>query len=87
MGDGELVKLVKEYAEKTINIFHHPPVSTTFLLDYTASADIGLLLYDNSSLNHKYCMPNKLFEYMMAGLPVLVSNLQEIKKIVELCLS
>ena len=33
-------------------------------------------------MNHDYCMPNKLFEYAMAGLPVLVSNMKDMSELV-----
>jgi glycosyltransferase involved in cell wall biosynthesis len=49
-----------------------PPVSIEEILEWTADADIGLLLYDQShSLNNRLCAPNKLFEYMMIGLPMI----------------
>lgn len=83
MGSGALERMVVDYSEKNENIFHHPPVTQKELLNYTSSGDIGVLLYENTCLNHYFCLPNKLFEYMMAGLPVLVSNLFELKKFVE----
>jgi glycosyltransferase involved in cell wall biosynthesis len=52
-------------------------VPTNVLLNYTASADVGVALIQNTCLSHNFCMPNKLFEYAMAGLPVLVSNVKE----------
>lgn len=46
------------------------------LLSWTASADLGLSIFDpDHSLSIKYCQPNKLFEYLMAGVPVLASDL------------
>lgn len=42
------------------------------LLEWTASADIGLTAAaPDQSLNNRLCLPNKFFEYLMAGLPVL----------------
>ncbi len=56
-----------------------PPVPYEELLAWTASADIGLILYARShSLNVQMCLPNKLFEYLMAGLPVLASSLDAV---------
>ncbi len=53
-----------------------PAVPYTQLLDWTASADIGLIIYSpDYSLNVQMCLPNKFFEYLMAGLPVLSSQL------------
>jgi glycosyltransferase involved in cell wall biosynthesis len=54
-----------------------PPVSYGDLLDWTASADLGLILYPPGySPNIRMMLPNKLFEYLMAGLPVLASELE-----------
>ena len=49
----------------------------------TASADIGVSLIENLSLSYYYALPNKLFEYIMAEVPVIVSNLPQMKEIVE----
>ena len=53
------------------------------LLSYTSSADIGVHPMPNLSLNNYYSLPNKLFEYIMAELPVAVSNFPEMAKIVK----
>lgn len=53
------------------------------LINYTAAADIGLALIENISKSYYYALPNKLFEYIMADVPVLCSNLPQMKKIVE----
>jgi glycosyltransferase involved in cell wall biosynthesis len=59
-----------------------PPVPYEELLDWTASADIGLIVYSpDYSLNVQMCLPNKLFEYLMAGLPVLASSLDAVADI------
>jgi glycosyltransferase involved in cell wall biosynthesis len=61
-----------------------PPVPYTELLDWTASADVGLIIYSpNQSLNHRMCLPNKLFEYLMSGLPVLASPLDAIVEVIK----
>jgi len=82
MGYGELTPLAKEFAEKHANIFVHPAVPPEVVLEYTASADVGVAYIDNPSLNDRYCLPNKLFEYIMAGLPVLVNDAPEMKRLV-----
>ena len=51
-----------------------PPVPYKELIPYTASADIGILLYRNDCRNNYYCAPNKVFEYMMMGLPVIAPD-------------
>lgn len=60
-----------------------PPVPYNELLDWTASADIGLLIYTpGKSLNIQMCLPNKIFEYLMAGLPILSSQLDAVSELV-----
>jgi glycosyltransferase involved in cell wall biosynthesis len=49
---------------------------------YTAGADIGLYLLENSCLNYYYSLPNKLFEFLSAGLPIVVSDFPEHRRIV-----
>jgi glycosyltransferase involved in cell wall biosynthesis len=60
-----------------------PPVAYGDLLPYTASADIGILLYRNDCRNNYYCAPNKLFEYMMMGLPVIAPDYPGMVPLVE----
>ncbi len=58
------------------------PVAPDALLPVTASADVGITLLEDTCLNHRLALPNKLFEYLMAGLPVLGSDLPEIRGVV-----
>ena len=53
------------------------------LLNYTAGAYIGLAMIENVSLSYYYALPNKLFEYILAGIPVIVSNLPQMDEIVK----
>ncbi|HLG61099.1 MAG TPA: oligosaccharide flippase family protein [Ktedonosporobacter sp.] len=60
-----------------------PAVPYEELLSWTASADLGLTLFaPDYSLNIRYCLPNKFFEYLMAGLPVLSSSLDMLEDII-----
>ncbi len=60
-----------------------PPVAYADLLDWTSSADIGLnVASPDYSLNVRYFLPNKLFEYLMAGVPVLSSSLEAMVEVI-----
>lgn len=53
------------------------------LPEITQAADVGIALVENLSLSYYYALPNKLFEYIMAEVPVIVSNLPQMKEVVE----
>lgn len=54
------------------------------LLSWTASADIGLSAFSpDHSESIRFCLPNKVFEYLMAGLPILTTRLEAIVDLVQ----
>lgn len=59
-----------------------PTVPLSQLPSYTASADIGVQPIENTCLNHYTTDSNKLFEYLIAGLPVVATDFPEIRRIV-----
>ena len=59
-----------------------PPVAPAAILSHTAQADVGVSLLEDSCENHRLALPNKLFEYIAAGLPVVVADLPEAAKLV-----
>jgi glycosyltransferase involved in cell wall biosynthesis len=52
------------------------------LPDWVASADVGVMPIQASTLNHRLSSPNKLFESIATGLPVVVSDFKEMRRIV-----
>jgi len=58
------------------------PVPPAALLSHTAQADVGVSLLQDICENHRLALPNKLFEYIAAGLPVVVSDLPEAARVV-----
>lgn len=82
MGSGPLVEFVRAASNEHSNIHLLPPVAPDRVLGYTKGADVGICLTDNSCLSHYFSLPNKVFEYLHAGLPVIVNPLYEQQKLV-----
>jgi glycosyltransferase involved in cell wall biosynthesis len=81
LGDGPHIDELKEKVNKfnlTNRIIFFGYVKQSDLLKYTRSADIGIHAIKNSCLNHSYCLPNKLFEYINSGLVLVVTDLIEL---------
>ncbi|HEV3222129.1 MAG TPA: glycosyltransferase [Puia sp.] len=78
---GKLEKIVdqNQLSEKITLV---PKVPFAILGHFTRKAQLGLSIDKPSVLNHKYSLPNKLFEYLHAGVPVLASRLVEQEKII-----
>jgi glycosyltransferase involved in cell wall biosynthesis len=83
MGYGELEERIKQSTIRCKNIHLKSAVPPASVLDYTASADFGISIIEDSCLSYRYCLPNKLFEYIMARVPVVVSDLPEMRRVVD----
>ena len=59
-----------------------PAVPPDELLDTIATADVEAMAIEPSTLNHRSSTPNKLFESLAAGVPVVASDFPEIRAIV-----
>ncbi len=60
-----------------------PPVPHWEVTQTIKTADCGISFIQPSCLNYYYCLPNKLFESALAGLPMIVTDLPEMKNFVE----
>lgn len=60
-----------------------PPVPMNDLVHSAVGADLGLVVYKPVNLNNLYAAPNKLFEFIMAGVPCVGSDLPYIREIIE----
>jgi len=86
LGDGPYLKELKNIVKKENvedKILILGSIDQQELLKYTKSADIGIHAIYNSCLNHDYCLPNKLFEYIHSRLVLVMTDLTELKKFVE----
>lgn len=63
-------------------VVFYDPVPMRMLVAAARDADIGLLPYQPTCVNNYYSLPNKIFEYFAAGLPVVASDLPEIRRLI-----
>lgn len=85
IGGGRMASSLHSQAEQfgiTERVRFIPTVALAELPSYTASADIGVQPLENTCLNHFTTDSNKLFEYVAAGLPVVATDLPEIRLVV-----
>jgi glycosyltransferase involved in cell wall biosynthesis len=73
-------KIIERGLSNKIKLIDKLPKSD--LMQYTFLADLGLSIDKNTNLNYFYSLPNKIFDYIHAGLPILASRLPEIEKII-----
>ncbi|WP_343231601.1 glycosyltransferase [Thermus brevis] len=73
-GFGPLAEELREQASRLPNVRFHGRVSYTKALEIEAKAHVLFALYDPSLPNHRYSSPNKLFEAMALGKPILVAR-------------
>jgi glycosyltransferase involved in cell wall biosynthesis len=73
-------RIAKRGVQDRATVFDAVPYEK--LVEYTAAADIGLVPIVGSCLSYVYAAPNKLFEYMMAGIPVVASGLPDMARVV-----
>lgn len=86
LGFGDFEVVLKDKAKRlgllAKRIYFLPAVSQSELLQHSASADIGIIPYPHVDLNSYYCTPNKLFEFIQAGLPILANDSPELRRFV-----
>ena len=78
LGDGLLKNQILNFSKNFKNIHLHPLVNHDEVVDLIQSSDVGLCFIENVSLSDYYCLPNKLFEYVFAGLEIIGSEMPEI---------
>jgi glycosyltransferase involved in cell wall biosynthesis len=85
LGNGSLVPFLLDQQrrpELSDRIYWHAAVSQEELLSWVVDADLGSVLTEPTELNQVLSTPNKLFECLTAGVPMVASDFGEIRRIV-----
>lgn len=85
VGGGDVLPDLKRMAERKNlrdRVKFIPRQDRNKLYAYTTAASIGLSLDKDTALNYRYSLPNKIFDYIRCGVPVLASNLPEVAAVV-----
>jgi glycosyltransferase involved in cell wall biosynthesis len=83
LGYGPLEELIRVAAHSSPNIHFAPAVPPERVLEVTRNADVGLAVIEDICLSYRYCLPNKLFEYVMAGVPVIASDFPDMGQVID----
>ena len=86
IGDGDVIPQLKKRVlelklENSIIFKGRMPYSE--MMQYTQHAKLGLTIDKDTNTNYKYSLPNKLFDFIHAGIPILASKIIEVEKIIK----
>jgi len=85
VGDGDVVGQLKERVkelglESKVKFYGRRPYLE--MMQFTYHADLGLTLDKDTNPNYKFSLPNKVFDYMHAGTPVVATNIIEVANVI-----
>ncbi|NPA45259.1 MAG: glycosyltransferase family 4 protein [Chlorobi bacterium] len=86
VGNGDIFEDVKKLTKDlklNDRVYFTGKIPFNELFAYTKKADIGISIEENIGLNYYYALPNKLFDYIRANVPILASRLPEIENVVK----
>jgi len=85
VGTGDVIEQLKQRAEKKDlknKVVFVGRIPYLEMMQYTLNADIGVTLDKDTNINYRFSLPNKIFDYMKAGVPILASDLKEVANII-----
>jgi glycosyltransferase involved in cell wall biosynthesis len=86
IGNGDALPALKQLAADEgllPRILFLPKMAYPEMMARTALADVGLSVDKDTNINYRFSLPNKIFDYMAAGVPVLASPLPEVQQVIE----
>ena len=85
IGGGDVLPILKQMVEQlqiTDRVLFLPRMPYQQMMAYTQLAELGFCLDKDTNLNYRFSLPNKLFDFIQAGVPIIASHLTEIEKII-----
>ena len=85
IGGGDVLPILKQMVidlNITDRVRFLPRMSYANMMAYTQNAELGFCLDKDTNLNYRFSLPNKLFDFIQAGVPIVASHLTEIEKII-----
>ena len=85
IGGGDVLPTLKQMVEElhiTDRVRFFPRMPYAQMMSYTQLAELGFCLDKDTNLNYRFSLPNKLFDFIQAGVPIVASHLTEIEKII-----
>lgn len=83
LGAGDVVAMLRNRAKGRDDVSFLDKKPYHEMMRYTYHADVGVSLDKDTNINYRFSLPNKIFDFIQAGVPVLASSVVEVKNIVE----
>ena len=86
IGSGDVITTLKNNVAQwnlTHKVIFIDKIPASELRHYTANSNLGVTIDKDSNMNYHFSLPNKVFDYMHAGIPILATKLPEIENIVK----
>jgi glycosyltransferase involved in cell wall biosynthesis len=86
IGSGDVIPIIEKIIQERNlenKVILLPRMPYREMMQYTHNADIGLTLDKDSNINYQFSLPNKVFDYLRAGIAIISSDLIELRKVIE----
>jgi glycosyltransferase involved in cell wall biosynthesis len=83
VGHRKDIRQLRRGARNAPNVFFHEPVAFDAIIPTLSTYDLGYAVLGSQTVNEQRALPNKFFEYIFAGIPVVVSQGSEMASVIK----